>query len=171
MFEITGEGLGLMFKPRRRSGRVWVLVAAVACVLVFVSSGGASASAQGRFRWPGIHRVSAGYLLSRRVLLERVDARGRGRGVRGPGDRRDARPRRSARAAVVGGSRVAIVSVAAGETTSVKLALNGAERGMLKAGRGRLSARLTILQLEPEVLPAQVKTVSLALVTKAASLR
>lgn len=57
----------------------------------------------------------------------------------------------------------AAFSVSAGKTTTVKLALNATGRALLVAARGRLSARLTILQLEPEPAQPQTKTVSLTL--------
>lgn len=52
-------------------------------------------------------------------------------------------------------------SIAAGETATIKLTLNAAGRALLVAGHGHLSARLTLVQTEPENVPSQTKTVSL----------
>jgi Trypsin len=78
----------------------WTAVVLGVLAVVCLSLAPAAGAARGRYRWPGVRRVSAGHLLSRRVLLDRVGARGRGA-------RHDVRLQR-ARAAVVGGSRVAI---------------------------------------------------------------
>jgi trypsin len=58
-------------------------------------------------------------------------------------------------------------SIPGGETTTVKVKLNAAGRALLQADHGRLGARLTIVQLEPE--PARTRTESVRLVQRTAT--
>ena len=57
-------------------------------------------------------------------------------------------------------------SIPVGQTTTVKLTLKADGRALLLASHDHLSARLTIVQLEPETISSQTKSVSLALQRK-----
>jgi hypothetical protein len=117
----------------------------------------------------GVSLAGTGLVVQRGMAQVRLDCTEREGGCRGRltlsarRTYREGKGRRS-RTVTIG---TAGFSIPGGETTTVKVELNAAGRALLHADHGRLDARLTILELEPE--PARTQTESVRLVQRTAA--